>query len=120
MNQDFKIAAPCGLICDECLWHNGKKEVTCPGCHISEGKPFWGECEVYQCAKMKKFEHCGTCNDFPCETIINQFDPNIPNGEIEAIFRIGQLAIRTKIGTKEWLKKRSKGKLPNFEKLKKE
>ena len=114
MNPGFKVAAPCGLICDECPWFQGKMDVECPGCLVKKGKPFWGECEVYQCSEMQNYEHCGCCKDFPCDTIINQFDPNIPNGAQEAIFRIGQLAIRKKIGTKKWLAQRSKGTLPNF------
>lgn len=111
----FKQAAPCGLICDECPWFQGKMEIKCPGCSESKGKPFWGECEVFLCAEMKHNEHCGACNEFPCETIINQFDPNIPKGKQEAIFRVGQLTIRNKIGTKTWLAKRADKSLPKFE-----
>ncbi len=113
--KKYKQAAPCGLICDECTWFQGKMETSCPGCLEKKGKPFWGECEVFLCAKMKHHEHCGVCNDFPCETIINQFDPNNPKGKQEAIFRVGQLTIRNKIGTKEWLAKRAGSFLPKFE-----
>ena len=115
MKSKFKMAAPCGLICDECPWYNGEKDVKCPGCLIEKGKPFWGECEVFQCTTMNNVEHCGLCNNFPCETIISQFDPNNPRGEQEAIFRIGQLTIRAKIGTDEWLIKREKKILPKFQ-----
>lgn len=110
------MAAPCGSICDECEWYNGKKETNCPGCLVKKGKPFWGECETYICTAMKKIDHCGQCDEFPCETLIDQFDPNIKNGQLEAICRIGQLAIRNKIGTHKWLEKRAKGELPAFPK----
>ena len=115
MKVEFKIAAPCGLICDECPWYKGEKEQNCPGCLAKKGKPFWGECEVYQCSDMKKIEHCGSCSEFPCETIINHYDPNNPKGAQEAIFRIGQLTIRASIGTKSWLERRSDGSLTNFQ-----
>lgn len=115
MKSDFNIASPCGLICDECPWFQGKMEQNCPGCLTQKGKPFWGECEVFQCSVMQKVSHCGECQDFPCETIINHFDPNNPKGFQEAIFKIGQLTVRAKIGTKEWLEKRKDGILPKFE-----
>ncbi|MFW9923903.1 MAG: DUF3795 domain-containing protein, partial [Candidatus Thorarchaeota archaeon] len=69
MDNKFKMGAPCGLICDECPWFNNKMEENCPGCLNKKGKPFWGECEVYQCNEMQKSEFCGLCQDFPCETI---------------------------------------------------
>ena len=116
MNEEFKIAAPCGLICDNCSFYQGNEEIKCPGCLESKGKPFWGECEVFTCNLMQKTEHCGECKEFPCDTIINQYDPNHPKGKQEAIFRIGQLTIRTKIGTKKWLNYCCKGTLPMFDK----
>ena len=54
------------------------------------------------------------CSEFPCELLPEQFDPNNPRGKEEAIYRIGQLAIRAKIGTVEWLNQRSNGKLIDF------
>lgn len=109
------ITCPCGLICNNCEYYNNDGKIQCPGCHNEKGKPFWGECEVYLCANMKKVEHCGLCDEFPCDAIINQFDPNIPKGAQEAIFRIGLLTIRAKIGTEDWIKEIKSGNLPKFD-----
>ncbi|MFX0068339.1 MAG: DUF3795 domain-containing protein [Promethearchaeota archaeon] len=111
----YKIPTSCGLICDACPWYQGKKETKCIGCLESAGKPFWGDCEISRCASEKNVEHCGACQEFPCETLNKHFDPNNPKGPQEAIFRIGQLAIRRKIGTKKWLENRRNGVLPDFE-----
>ena len=114
MGGKYKNAAPCGLVCEECEFYLSEKDISCPGCMEKKGKPFWGECEVYQCNEMQKKEHCGVCKEFPCETIINQFDPKNPRGEEEAIFRIGQLAIRARLSTGVWLKQKQSGELPKF------
>ena len=77
--------------------------------------PFWGECKVNRCSTEKGLDHCGVCNDFPCELLIQQFDPSNPRGKEEAIFRIGQLAIRAKLGTINWLKRLADGSLAQFD-----
>jgi len=115
--QVFEIPNPCGLVCDSghCLFFSGEKSPKCPGCIKCMGNPFWGECKIYKCATEKDVEHCGLCNDFPCELLIQQFDPSNPRGEEEAIFRIGQLTIRAKIGTKKWLERLADGTLASFD-----
>lgn len=115
MTDKFSLPTVCGLICDICSWFKGEKEPKCPGCSAVEGKPFWGACQAHQCAQEHQVEHCGVCKEFPCETMINQYDPNHPKGPQEAIFRIGQLAIRAKIGTEEWLRRRANNELPGFD-----
>jgi len=112
MADNYTSPSPCGTICDTCPWFNGAKKIKCQGCQQKE--PFWGRCATYECANKHGVEHCGLCEKFPCDTLINQYDPNNPKGPQAAIFRIGQLAIRTQLGTKEWLKKRKDGTLPNF------
>jgi hypothetical protein len=105
--KKYSIAGPCGIICDNCEYLLGKKEQKCSGCIAQEGNPFWGKCQAYRCAQEHQVEHCGECSDFPCENLINEYyDPNRPRGKQEAVFRIGQLAIRKKIGTAKWLKRR--------------
>ncbi len=115
MPEKLTIAAPCGLICDPCPFYKGEKEVKCQGCLENKGDIFWGECKTAKCANEKDVEHCGLCSEFPCEILIDQYDPNHPMGKQEAIFRIGQLAIREKIGTEEWLKRRADGELVSFD-----
>ncbi len=115
MKKQYRIPAACGLICDTCPWYKGEKETKCAGCLSVAGKPFWGECEVYKCALENDAEYCGKCSKFPCDRLINHYDPNNPKGRHEAIYRIGQLAIRVKIGTEKWLEKRKNGSIPDFE-----
>ena len=62
------IKSRCGIVCkpEECKEAFG---VDCPGClHIS--KPIWGDsCPVKDCCEGKKLNHCGECEEFPCETL---------------------------------------------------
>jgi hypothetical protein len=116
-HKAFEIPSPCGIACDseKCLFFLGEKEPKCPGCIECAGKPFWGECKIYKCAAENGVEHCGLCKDFPCDLLPEQFDPSNPRGKEEAIFRIGQLTIRGKIGTKKWLKRLADGSLVLFD-----
>jgi len=71
----------CGIVCniEICKEAFG---VDCPGC-INMEKPFWGECEVKICCESKELEHCGECENFPCE-VLNKYayDPEQgDNGE---------------------------------------
>ena len=56
----------CGLDCDQCP---DKIENKCPGCRATEGRPEWGACDVYMCAKEKQLLHCGFCDVFPCANL---------------------------------------------------
>lgn len=42
--------------------------------------------------------HCGVCGDFPCDLFVDQYDPNNPDGQKDAIVRAGILAYRAKHG----------------------
>lgn len=63
------IESRCGLLCSQCSY---REQVDCPSCvHMS--KPFWGDiCPVKSCCEAKSKEHCGQCNDFPCD-LLHQF-----------------------------------------------
>lgn len=56
----------CGLCCATCEF---KDSMNCGGCIASEGKPFHGACEVAECAKAKKRNFCGDCENFPCDLL---------------------------------------------------
>jgi hypothetical protein len=81
----------------------GEKQPQCAGCTALKGKPFWakGVCPIYVCADKQGINHCGACKEFPCEQLINQYDPNNPEGQRNAITRAGILAYRTKHGDKK-------------------
>ena len=58
----------CGLCCDSC---DEGKEAGCKGC-LNMEIPFWGgECEVKSCCEKKQLDHCGQCDVFPCEMLVN-------------------------------------------------
>ncbi|ENY8963806.1 DUF3795 domain-containing protein [Clostridioides difficile] len=67
----------CGVCCDSCT---KKEQVNCTGCPTME-KPFWGgECKVKTCCESKELNHCGECDTFPCDMLLNKgkdqgFDP---------------------------------------------
>ena len=61
-----EFAAYCGLDCEACKYLESR---GCPGCPATQGKPFWGECEVAVCCLAKGYEHCGQCPEVPCATL---------------------------------------------------
>lgn len=98
-SDDMKLATPCGEHCQLCSHY--KKE--CVGCSLYKGHPSWGECKLYACASRHGIEHCGLCEDFPCDFLIGHFDPNNPEGQRNAVLRAGLLAYRKKHGNTKWL-----------------
>jgi hypothetical protein len=105
--SDPNLLSPCGIYCGECKYY---KE-TCGGCGRVKGKPFWGECRFYSCVREKKVEHCGLCQDFPCDYFLSTYDPN--EGQWRVFYRAGQLVYRKRIGTKAWAKEKMKGRNPD-------
>lgn len=67
------IESRCGLLCSECGY---REQTGCNGC-VNINKPFWGEsCAVMNCCRDKQHEHCGDCDEFPCEVLHGfAFDP---------------------------------------------
>jgi len=58
----------CGVCCKVC---ERKEKVKCNGC-IHMEKPFWGgTCGVKSCCEAKGLNHCGECEEFPCELLSN-------------------------------------------------
>lgn len=56
----------CGLLCSKCA---NREEYGCEGC-INMPEGYWGgSCEIKICCEMKKYDHCGQCNDFPCQLL---------------------------------------------------
>jgi hypothetical protein len=86
----------CGTLCGDCEWFKGEREPHCPGCSEMEGKPFWGSCSLYSCIKERDVEHCGLCDEFPCDRFIDAYDPS--KGPRSAVLRAGILAYRARHG----------------------
>jgi hypothetical protein len=63
------VQSRCGILCIECGY---REEMNCGEC-INIEKPFGGDlCPVKDCCESKKLEHCGKCEDFPCD-LLKQF-----------------------------------------------
>lgn len=93
--------APCGIHCELCSYFKKERTPHCSGCEKQKGHPFWGECKLYACAKDHEVEHCGLCQDFPCELFVNQYDPE--HGQASAFRRAGLLAYRKRVGTEKFV-----------------
>lgn len=67
----------CGIKCSQCAY---KEQMNCKGC-VNISKPFWGEsCPVKSCCEGKQLEHCGHCEEFPCE-LLKQFSYDEKEGD---------------------------------------
>ena len=111
--MNTNLVETCGLFCGTCEHLDTK----CNGCGIQKGKPFWTImmnvdcCPLYNCCVNKKqLEHCGLCNEFPCETFNQLSDPSLSDKEAQKALlqRQEDLISRKEIGTKNWLKQKSK------------
>ena len=71
----------CGIDCDACKY---KIENKCEGCRIvaPKGECVWGgRCEnIFDCAAGKGLPHCGKCEDFPCQKLIDVHKSENPDG----------------------------------------
>lgn len=78
----------CGIDCSKCKF---SVEQNCMGCHEHKGNPFWGMCQLYECAAKKKIQHCGKCEGFPCQKLIDAHKNENPKGngiEIENLKKL--------------------------------
>jgi hypothetical protein len=105
------LATPCGLFCGDCEFLGN----LCRGCEQVQGKPFWTAqfkfefCPLYDCCfNQKQLEHCGMCNDFPCNTFNLLRDPSLSDEEAAKALqkRKSDLMRRKEIGTEAWLDER--------------
>ena len=109
--EDVNLAPVCGIYCGACEYLNER----CRGCGHEKGKPFWTSqvkldvCPLYDCCVNRKhLEHCGLCNELPCDTF-NQFhDPALSAEEARQsiIDRWNDLLRRKEIGTQRWLEEK--------------
>lgn len=109
MIQETTLAAPCGIFCGDCEF----LDKDCTGCRQVHGKPFWAEkykmevCRLYDCCVNEKtLEHCGLCEELPCEMFLSMRDPSMTDEEYEQSLKQRQsdLLRRKEIGTEAWLK----------------
>jgi hypothetical protein len=91
----------CGDYCGKCPNYPAQ----CQGCIPSDHM----DCHFVACCLEKRIEHCGLCENFPCETLaefVPDDKPECPPG-----YHIAELRRRSQIGTGAWLERsRSKWK----------
>ena len=98
--MDEKFVAPCGTYCGTCAFLNREEKPSCLGCGNQNGELFWGKCRLHACA-TGRVEHCGICEDFPCDLFVDHFDP--AHGQKSAFERAGLLAYRKRAGTQRFI-----------------
>lgn len=110
---DENLAPACGLYCGAC--EHRENENQCTGCGKVQGKPFWTKhmgievCPLHGCCVDKRhLEHCGMCDNLPCELFNSFHDPALDEKEAKkaVLVRQKELLSRKKIGTQKWLKER--------------
>ena len=84
--NDKNYASVCGIYCGNCSFLGEQ----CKGCGYVNGKPFWatqipsGVCPIHDCCNnQKQLEHCGMCDDFPCNIFLELRDPNMSDDEFQ-------------------------------------
>jgi hypothetical protein len=111
--SEKKSAAPCGNCCGSCEFFGEK----CSGCCKASGQPFWANqlpidiCPIYSCCTYKKkLEHCGECDELPCEIFLKFRDPSLSEEDAEILVKVRQndLRMRKRLGTVKWLELKKK------------
>jgi hypothetical protein len=93
--MERRQAAVCGRYCGGCEPY---VEGRCCGCGYQLGLTCRGECVVFQCCVCQRgLEHCGLCQDFPCEVFLALAEP------LEVARRYRALLRRAEIGTAAWI-----------------
>lgn len=100
---DLSNFTVCGHDCSYCPAFRGTADNKCPGCNEAKEGPWWGSCKLYNCVEKHEVEHCGLCDEFPCDLQVGHFDPDNPNGQQNAVIRSGILAYRAKHGEEKAL-----------------
>jgi len=98
MDHDASLLAVCGRFCGNCVRHQDGGSGACPGCNVHGGHPSWGECRVYSCVEEHVVEYCGLCDEFPCDLIVDYYDPANPEGPRNAAIRVAVNAYRARHG----------------------
>ncbi|MBU0567217.1 DUF3795 domain-containing protein [bacterium] len=108
---DKNLAPVCGLCCGTCEYLEKKQ---CKGCGNVKGRPFWTAqmkievCPFYDCCINKKqLEHCGLCDELPCETF-KLYDPSLSpeEGKKQIADRQNEVLRRKELGTEKWLQEK--------------
>ena len=88
----MKNISVCGIDCAiaglECNKNNEEFiQTPCKGCNDAKGKLFWTKylnldvCPIYSCVKAKRLNHCGECEQLPCNVYFGTKDPSLSDEE---------------------------------------
>ncbi|HVP93121.1 MAG TPA: DUF3795 domain-containing protein [Acidobacteriota bacterium] len=83
----------CGDYCGKCPNYPAKCYGCVPALHM--------DCYFVKCCMERRIEHCGLCEDFPCQKLqefVPDDRPECPNG-----YHIESLRGRRVVGTEAWL-----------------
>lgn len=86
LGEREEVESRCGLHCKTCEW---REPCNCGGCIETMGNPFHGECPVAVCCQNKGIEHCGECENIPCE-LLTQYSCDPEHGDNPKGARIAQ------------------------------
>lgn len=116
VNENY--AGVCGLYCGVCEY---REDSFCEGCMAIQGRPSWVEhvgmdaCPLYSCCVVdRKLEHCGMCDDLPCDLFLRSHDPSLNADEARADIRNREITLRRRghIGTHGWIKEQHDRQFP--------
>ena len=121
------MTAPCGLDCFNCQFYLAHKDeeakraveelsaqlkipfdvMLCHGCRAHDGiiplqQHLFGEdhrCAAYECFKQRSVDHCGQCDDFPCDNLHPYADKAdvLPHNT-----KVFNLCLINKMGLEKW------------------
>ncbi len=91
--MNHPLAAYCGDYCGRCPQYG----TECRGCEPSAHP----DCHFINCCQEKFIQHCGLCDEFPCETLRNFVPDNGP--KCPAGFHVENLRNRVIVGTEAWI-----------------
>jgi len=74
----------CGTNCAVCKF---RERFDCKGCRQMQGQPFWGYCDIYACAENHAFDHCGQCEELPCDMLRKAIENGHQSGRLENLLR---------------------------------
>jgi len=123
----YQVTAPCGLDCFNCHFYLAREDeearkkveqisvqygipleiMRCDGCRAHDGqiplqKHLFGEahrCAAYECAKRKKMDFCGDCDEFPCDFLHPYADKS---AELPHNTKVFNLCLIKKMGVEKW------------------
>lgn len=87
------LAGACGDYCGKCANYGTR----CHGCTL-DAHP---ECHFLQCTLARGVEHCGLCEDFPCQALASLVPDDRP--DLPVAYHIECLRQRAWVGTRAWL-----------------